>query len=196
MGLQEVSENRSMNEITLKLKSLRNLSKTRLTFLAIFLTVKRALIKVEFWQFLLIACLINVGLKLLVEQLALILTTERPVQYDFDMDFLNKFMWIVVIVPLLESFFFVIIELYKLVLSRILRKPKRLMTLLPVVIASALVFASTHNQNTFHLIYAVSGGLVYSIFYLLAQLRKESGLLVIYLVHAFWNLLVLLTENF
>jgi len=185
-----------MNEITLKLKSLRNLSKTRLTFLAIFLTVKRALIKVEFWQFLLIACLINVGLKLLVEQLALILTTERPVQYDFDMDFLNKFMWIVVIVPLLESFFFVIIELYKLVLSRILRKPKRLMTLLPVVIASALVFASTHNQNTFHLIYAVSGGLVYSIFYLLAQLRKESGLLVIYLVHAFWNLLVLLTENF
>jgi hypothetical protein len=109
-------------------------------------------------------------------------TQNEPVFESVEAEF-----WTAVIVgPLIETFLFQYLIFLILDNFKIGKKW--------IVLTSALLFALLHNYSFLRIFYAFGGGILYSYAYWLCQIRKEYPFIIIFLIHAFYNLYVFLVK--
>jgi membrane protease YdiL (CAAX protease family) len=98
----------------------------------------------------------------------------------------------VIAAPLIETLLFqsLIIE----VICKIIKRPRR--NIYIAVFASALAFALNHTYSVSYVIYTFFGGIIYSLAYYLGRYRKESAIILVFLLHSLDNLLASLYNMF
>jgi membrane protease YdiL (CAAX protease family) len=98
----------------------------------------------------------------------------------------------VIAAPLIETLLFqpLIIE----VICKIIKRPRR--NIYIAVFASALAFALNHTYSVSYVIYTFTGGIIYSLAYYLGRYRKESAIILVFLLHSLDNLLASLYNMF
>ncbi len=62
-----------------------------------------------------------------------------------------------------------------------------------IVVISGLVFALSHYQNIFYIIYEIPFGVFYAFTYIIYKERKALPFLMVFLIHFIWNLTMVLT---
>jgi membrane protease YdiL (CAAX protease family) len=104
---------------------------------------------------------------------------------------LRFFILAVIIIPILETIFFqaFIIHLSKL----ILRKLNVLIPLAPIII-SAVSFGLVHSYNEAYLILRSVGGVFLAFAYVIGHKRKETGVVLVSMIHSILNLIPFLRD--
>lgn len=90
----------------------------------------------------------------------------------------------VLLTPFIETLLFQSLPFY---LSGLLFKHKR--RLFFYIIVSSLFFGLMHSYNVYYCIMGVYIGVVLSFFYYIVKLRKQNAVILIFIIHAFNNLL-------
>jgi len=98
----------------------------------------------------------------------------------------------VIAAPLFETLLFqsLIIE----VICKIIKRPRRNIWI--AVFASAIAFALNHKYSMSYVIYSFFGGIIYALAYYLGRYRKESAIILVFLLHSLYNLLASLYNMF
>lgn len=104
---------------------------------------------------------------------------------------LRFFILAVLIIPILETLFFqaFLIHLSKL----ILRKMNVYIPLAPIII-SAVSFGLVHSYNEAYLILRSIGGVFLAYAYLIGHKRKETGMVLVSIIHSILNLIPFLRD--
>jgi len=91
----------------------------------------------------------------------------------------------VIAAPLIETLLFQssIIE----VICKIIKRPRRNIWI--AVFVSALAFALNHKYSMSYVIYSFFGGIIYALAYYLGRYRKESAIILVFLLHSLHNLI-------
>lgn len=90
----------------------------------------------------------------------------------------------VILAPLLETLLFqsLIIE----IICKIIKRPRK--NICVAVFASSLAFALNHTYSVSYVIITFFVGIIFAIAYYLARYRKESAILLVFIIHAMYNL--------
>jgi len=90
----------------------------------------------------------------------------------------------VIVVPLIETLLFqsLIIE----IICRIIKRPRKNICI--AVMVSALAFALNHTYSLGYIIMTFFWGIIFAIAYYLGRYRKESAIILVFLIHSFYNL--------
>lgn len=98
----------------------------------------------------------------------------------------------VIAAPLFETLIFqsLIIE----IICKIIKRPRR--NIYIAIIASALAFALNHTYSVYYVIFTFFVGIIYSLAYYLGRYRKESAIILVFLLHSLDNLLASLYNMF
>ena len=90
----------------------------------------------------------------------------------------------VIVVPLLETLLFqsLIIE----IICKIIKRPRKNICI--AVIVSSLAFALNHTYSLSYIIMAFFWGIIFASAYYLGRYRKESAIILVYIIHAVYNL--------
>ncbi len=90
----------------------------------------------------------------------------------------------VILAPLIETLLFqsLIIE----IICRIIRRPRK--NIFIAVIVSSLAFALNHTYSLSFFIITFFGGIVLALAYYLGRYRKESAIILVFLIHSLYNL--------
>lgn len=90
----------------------------------------------------------------------------------------------VIVVPIIETLLFqsLIIE----VICKIIKRPRRNICI--AVFASSLAFALNHTYSVSYFIFTFGVGIILAVAYYLGRYRKESAVVLVFLIHAIYNL--------
>ncbi len=90
----------------------------------------------------------------------------------------------VIVVPIIETLLFqsLIIE----VICKIIMRPRRNICI--AVFASSLAFALNHTYSVSYFIFTFGVGIILAVAYYLGRYRKESAVVLVFLIHAMYNL--------
>lgn len=90
----------------------------------------------------------------------------------------------VLLAPLLETLLFqsLIIE----IICRLIKRPRNNICI--AVIVSALAFALNHTYSTSYVIITFFIGIIFALAYYFGRYRKESAILLVFIIHATYNL--------
>lgn len=89
-----------------------------------------------------------------------------------------------IVVPLVETLIFqsLIIE----IICKIIKRPRK--NILIAVVASSLAFALNHTYSLSYVVFAFGMGIIYALAYYLGRYRKESAIILVFILHAMYNL--------
>ena len=92
---------------------------------------------------------------------------------------------IVIVAPLIETLLFqsLIIEL----VCKLFKRPRR--NLFISVTASSVAFALSHSYSISYIIITFLAGVILALAYYLGRYRKESPIVLVFVIHAVYNLL-------
>lgn len=92
----------------------------------------------------------------------------------------------VIAVPLIETLLFqsLIIE----IICKVIKRPGK--NIIIAVVVSSVAFAFNHTYSTLYVIYTLCGGIIYALAYYFGRYRKEGGIILVFLLHSFDNLLI------
>jgi len=90
----------------------------------------------------------------------------------------------VIAVPLIETLLFqsLVIE----IICRIIKRPRN--NILLAVLVSSLAFALNHTYSLYYVIFTFFVGIIYALAYYLGRYRKESAIILVFLIHSLYNL--------
>jgi membrane protease YdiL (CAAX protease family) len=90
----------------------------------------------------------------------------------------------VMVAPLFETLLFqsLIIE----IICKIIKRPRKNICI--AVIASSLAFALNHTYSISYVIITFFIGIIFALTYYLGRYRKESAILLVFIIHAMYNL--------
>jgi len=98
----------------------------------------------------------------------------------------------VIAAPLIETLLFqsLIIE----IICRIIKRPRN--NILLAVLVSSLAFALNHTYSIIYVVFTFFVGIIYAFAYYLGRYRKESAIILVFLLHSLDNLLASLHNMF
>lgn len=90
----------------------------------------------------------------------------------------------VIVAPLIETLLFqsLIIE----IICKIIKRPRRNICI--ALIASSLAFGFNHTYSLSYFIITFFAGIILALAYYLGRYRKESAIILVFLIHAMYNL--------
>ena len=90
----------------------------------------------------------------------------------------------VLVVPLIETLLFqsLIIE----IICKILKRPRKNICI--AVMVSSLAFAFNHTYSLSYFIITFFGGIILALAYYLGRYRKESAIILVFIIHSMYNL--------
>ena len=90
----------------------------------------------------------------------------------------------VLVVPLIETLLFqsLIIE----IICKIIKRPRKNICL--ALMVSSLAFAFNHTYSLGYFIITFFGGIILALAYYLGRYRKESAIILVFIIHAMYNL--------
>ena len=146
------------------------------------------LIRINFLLFIMGAILVCAVSNFLLIQILPDNVLKIPdVLMEISRSWIGKFL-IVVIGPVFETSLFQMIPIASI--KAMVSKEKYAFIMSTLV--SALAFALTHGiYGKYYVLYAFVGGIVFAISYNLSIYRKESPFLSVFIIHALWNLLLI-----
>lgn len=98
---------------------------------------------------------------------------------------------LLLVAPLLETLLFqsLIIEL----VCKFIKRPRNSLYL--ALILSALAFALNHTYSISYFIFTFVGGLILALAYFAGRYRRENAVLLVFLIHALYNLSTLILSS-
>lgn len=110
-------------------------------------------------------------------------TADEQTEFVLDTIF-EKIFFGIFLVPLLETLLF-----QALIISIVCKVIKRnKFNFYPAIFISAIAFAVNHSYNYYYMIYTFLAGIILALAYYLARYRKESAVLLVFIIHAAYNL--------
>lgn len=90
----------------------------------------------------------------------------------------------VIVVPLLETLLFqsLIIE----IICKIIKRPRK--NIYIALIVSSLAFALNHTYSLSYVIFTFFVGIIFALAYYLGRYRKESAIILVFIIHSIYNL--------
>jgi len=90
----------------------------------------------------------------------------------------------VIVVPLLETLLFqsLIIE----IICKIIKRPRKNICI--ALIVSSLAFSLNHTYSLSYVIMTFFWGIIFALAYYLGRYRKESAIILVFLIHSLYNL--------
>lgn len=90
----------------------------------------------------------------------------------------------VIVAPLIETLLFqsLIIE----IICRIIKRPRK--NICTAVMISSLAFALNHTYSLYYFIITLGAGMILALAYYLGRYRKENAIILVFLIHSFYNL--------
>ena len=90
----------------------------------------------------------------------------------------------VVVAPFIETLLFqsLIIE----IICKIIKRPRKNICI--AVIVSSLAFALNHPYSTSYFLITLGAGMILALAYYLGRYRKESAIILVFLIHSLYNL--------
>jgi len=90
----------------------------------------------------------------------------------------------VIVAPLIETLLFqsLIIE----IVCKIIKRPRR--NIFVAVMISSLAFALNHTYSLSYFIFTFFVGVIFALAYYLGRYRKESAIILVFLIHSIYNL--------
>jgi len=90
----------------------------------------------------------------------------------------------VIVAPLIETLLFqsLIIE----ITCKIIKRPRK--NICVAVMVSSLAFALNHTYSLSYFFITLGAGMILALAYYLGRYRKESAIILVFLIHSFYNL--------